>query len=107
MLLSSDDLDKLPPERGEFLSMLFPPLPVAARPLDLMERDMPERFEAIVERAGDPMHLVALFNFDDDAKDLSHARSSCGRSAIWASAKTASSLRWLSRTAAGLWRCGR
>jgi alpha-galactosidase len=73
MLLSSDDLDKLPPDRLDLLAMLLPPLPQPARPLDLMEHDMPERFEAVVDRAHDPMRLVALFNLDDDAKDVTHA----------------------------------
>jgi alpha-galactosidase len=72
MLLASDDLDRLPPDRLDMLSMLLPPLPCAARPLDLLERDMPERFEAVVDREFDPLRLVALFNFDDEAKDLEH-----------------------------------
>jgi hypothetical protein len=37
-----------------------------------MDRDMPERFEAVVDRAFDPLRLVALFNFDDEAKDLEY-----------------------------------
>jgi hypothetical protein len=55
------------------LSMLLPPLPHAARPLDLLDRDMPEVFEWVADRDFDPLWLVALFNFDDEAKDLAHA----------------------------------
>ena len=33
---------------------------------------MPERFEVVVDRTFDPLRLVALFNFDDEAKDLEH-----------------------------------
>jgi alpha-galactosidase len=73
MLISSDDLEKLPGERCAILEKLVPPLPTAARPVDLMERDMPERFEAVIERGFDPLRLVALFNFDDDAKDIEYA----------------------------------
>ncbi len=72
MLLFSDDLDKIPQDRLDTLSMLLPPLPLVARPLDLMQRDMPERFETLIDRAFDPMRLLALFNFDDEAKDLDH-----------------------------------
>lgn len=70
MALSSDDLDRVPAERLQILSMLLPPLPASARPIDLMERDMPERFEAAFDRAFDPLRVVALFNFDDAAKDV-------------------------------------
>lgn len=70
MVLSSDDLDKVPASRLELASMLLPPLPEAAAPLDLMERDMPERFEAVYDRDFDPVRLIGLFNFDDTTGDL-------------------------------------
>ena len=66
VMFSSDDLDKLSPERFELIPMLLPVLPRSATPVDLMERDMPERYEL---DEGD-RRVVALFNFDDDAKDL-------------------------------------
>ncbi len=69
MLLSSDDLVKLPPERLSIISALLPPLPRPAIPLDLMERDMPECCEYVDDRDFDPLRLVALFNFDDVAGD--------------------------------------
>ena len=70
MLLSSDDLDKLAPDRLELLSLVLPPLPKSAVPLDLMQRDMPERFEAVYDRDFDRIRLVGLFNFDDTTRDL-------------------------------------
>jgi alpha-galactosidase len=70
MVLSSDDLERVPPERAELISMLLPPLPVAATPVDLMERDMPERFEVHIDRDFDPLHVVGLFNFQDVTHDL-------------------------------------
>jgi alpha-galactosidase len=73
MMLSSDDLVKVPPERLELISMLLPVLPEAARAADLLERDMPERFEVAFDRDFDPLRVVALFNFDDDARDLTLA----------------------------------
>jgi len=70
MLLSSDDLDKLEPDRLDLISFTLPPLPHSAVPTDLMERDMPERFEAAYDRGFDPVRLIGLFNFDDVTRDL-------------------------------------
>ena len=70
MMLSSDDLEKVPPERLELISMLLPPLPRSADPVDLMERDMPERYEIAFEREFDPLRVVGLFNFADETRDL-------------------------------------
>ncbi len=70
MMLASDDLERVPAERLEMLSMLLPVLPVAATPVDLIERDMPERYEVSFERAYDPLRVVGLFNFADEARDL-------------------------------------
>ncbi len=71
MVLSSDDLENVPRERLEIMSMLLPPLLDAATPVDLMLRDMPERYEATIERDDDPSRVVALFNFADEQRDLS------------------------------------
>lgn len=70
MMLSSDDLAAIPDDRLELISLLLPVLPESARPMDLMERDMPERFELAVERDFDPLRLVGAFNFADDTRDL-------------------------------------
>jgi alpha-galactosidase len=70
MMLSSDDLDKLPPERLDIISMLLPVLPRGARPVDLIERDMPERYELAFDREFDSGRVIAAFNFDDAAKDM-------------------------------------
>jgi alpha-galactosidase len=70
MTLSSDDLDKLAPDRLDLLSMCLPPLPHSAAAVDLMDRDMPERFETAYDRDFDPVRLVGLFNFEDETRDL-------------------------------------
>jgi len=70
MTLSSDDLEKVPPERLDILSMLLPPLPRSATPVDLLDRDIPERFEVALDRDFDPLRVVGLFNFDDEARDI-------------------------------------
>lgn len=72
MMLVSDDLDQLPPDRLGLLSMLVPVLPRAAVPEDLMERDMPERLVYCYERDGEPRMTVALCNFGDVTKDLAY-----------------------------------
>lgn len=70
MMLSSDDLELLPPERTEILSMMLPALPRSATPVDLIERDMPERYETATDRAFDPLTVVGAFNFDDVPRDV-------------------------------------
>jgi alpha-galactosidase len=70
VMFSSDDLDKLSPERFELIPMLLPVLPRSATPVDLIERDMPERYELAFSREWDPLRLVGLFNFDDEARDV-------------------------------------
>lgn len=70
MMLSSDDLDTLPAERLSLISTLLPVLPRSAEPSDLMLRDMPARYEIAFEREYDPLWLIGLFNFDDEARDL-------------------------------------
>ena len=70
MMLSSDDLERLSPERLGLISLLLPPLPHAAEPIDLIARDMPERCELRFERPDGELRLAGLFNFDDDARDV-------------------------------------
>lgn len=73
MMLVSDDLQQLPADRRDLLSMLLPVLPHAATPEDLMQRDMPERLVYRYERGGEHHLTVALCNFDDIAKDMTYA----------------------------------
>ncbi len=70
MVLSSDDLERVPPERIEIISILLPPLARGAVPPGLLERDMPERVELAREGPG-PARVIAVFNFGDEAHELS------------------------------------
>ena len=70
MMLSSDDLEKVPPDRIDLISMLLPPLPRSADPVDVIQRDMPERYEITFDRPDDPLRLVGLFNFADETRDI-------------------------------------
>ena len=70
MMLSSDHLDTVPADRLEIISMLLPVLPQSAVPVDLIEHDLPARFEAAYDRPFDPVRLIAAFNFNDEARDV-------------------------------------
>lgn len=70
MMLSSDDLERVPSGRLDLISMLLPVLQHPATPRDLLDRDMPERLELVVDRAYDPLRVIALTNYDDTARDL-------------------------------------
>ncbi len=73
MTLSSDELANVPAERLALISMLLPPLPASATPVDLMEHDIPERFEVGFDRAFDPLRIVGLLNCDDAAREMAFA----------------------------------
>jgi alpha-galactosidase len=65
MLVDSDDLTRLPPERLELLSLLTPILSPGGRALDLLQRDMPELYHVPAQGATGQWHLVGLFNWGD------------------------------------------
>jgi len=65
MLLDSDDLTRLSPERRAMLTQLLPLRGEAAIPLDLFEREMPR----ILWRPD--RRLLAVFNWDDGPADVS------------------------------------
>ncbi|MDO8611489.1 MAG: alpha-galactosidase [Dehalococcoidia bacterium] len=65
MLLDSDDLTRLSPERRAMLTRLLPLRGEAAVPLDLFERDPPRLLWRPDRR------LLAIFNWDDEPADVS------------------------------------
>lgn len=65
MLLLSDDLPHLQPERAELHEMLFPPNDRAARPLDLFEHDPPSILALRVDRPWESWHIAAVINWLD------------------------------------------
>jgi len=73
MMLSSDDLEKVPQDRIDLISMLLPPLPRSADPVDLLLRDIPEQYEIAFDRPFDAVRVVGLFNFADEVRDLTLA----------------------------------
>jgi alpha-galactosidase len=65
MLLDSDNLTRLSPERRAMLTRLLPLRGEAAIPLDLFEREMPQLLWRPDRR------LLAVFNWDDEPADVS------------------------------------
>jgi alpha-galactosidase len=67
LLLLSDDLDALPPERRAKAAALFPPLLVGMDVLDLFSHEMPECIVVPVDRPWGRWRLIGLFNWRDEA----------------------------------------
>lgn len=63
MVVVSDDLTQLSPERLDLISLLLPPLGEAATARDLMTESMPCVFELGVTRSFESWRLLAQFNW--------------------------------------------
>jgi alpha-galactosidase len=70
LLVSSDDLRRVSPERLRWLSVLVPNLGLNGTPLDRLEREMPSLYQVKVEHNGQAWQLVGLFNWHDHPADL-------------------------------------
>ena len=64
-MISGDRLVDLDPDRLEILRKVYPAYGIAARPIDLFERDRPEIFELPVTTRFAEWSIVALFNYAD------------------------------------------
>jgi alpha-galactosidase len=71
LLISSDDLTRLPAERQKLVALLTPLLGVSGRPLDLLEREMAELYALPVTRNGMNWNDVAVFNWSDGIAERS------------------------------------
>jgi len=71
LMISSDDLTRLPAERQKLVALLTPLLGVGGRPHDLLEREMAETYVLPVTRNGMSWQDVAVFNWGKDAADRS------------------------------------
>jgi alpha-galactosidase len=69
MLVSSDDLRKVSPERIKWLSRLMPNLGMQGQPVNLLEVAMPSLYRVVLEHGGKRWQLVALFNWSDIPMD--------------------------------------
>ena len=65
MVVDSDDLTSLTPQRLELLSLLTPILSPGGQALDLLESEMPALYHVVVHGAAGQWHLVGLFNWQN------------------------------------------
>ena len=63
LMISSDDLTRLPVERQKWVALLTPLLGAGGRPLDLLEREMAELYVLPLEKNGMRWQDVAVFNW--------------------------------------------
>ncbi len=69
LMISSDDLTRLPDERQKLVGLLTPVLGSGGHPLDLLEREMAEMYLLPVEREWGSWQDLALFNWEDRPRD--------------------------------------
>lgn len=69
MLISSDDLNAISPERMDWVSRLIPNLSLRGLPLDRFENEMPPLYQVKLEVGGQAWQMVALFNWSDRPAD--------------------------------------
>jgi alpha-galactosidase len=70
MVLDSDNLPAMSPERVGIVSLLLPPWGEAAQPPDLFESRMPSLFQLAIERPWERWTLLGAFNWEDAACTL-------------------------------------
>lgn len=64
-VILGDNMPSLKPERAEVLSRIFPVYRGAARPIDVLEREIPSLLALDVNRRFERWLVVAVFNYDD------------------------------------------
>jgi alpha-galactosidase len=69
MLVSSDDMSKVNPERLSWVSLLVPNLGLRGLPLDGLRNEMPSLYQVKLNGGGQAWQLVALFNWNDHPSD--------------------------------------
>jgi alpha-galactosidase len=65
IVLDSDNLPAMSPERVAIISLLLPPWGESAQPLDLFESGMPSLFQLSVKRPWETWVLLGVFNWED------------------------------------------
>jgi alpha-galactosidase len=70
LVLDSDNLPAMSPERVAIVSLFLPPWGETALPLDLFEAGMPSLFQLPVERPWESWTLLGVFNWEDTACSL-------------------------------------
>jgi alpha-galactosidase len=78
MLVSSDDLRRVSPERLGWVSKLVPNLCLRGIPLDKLEHQMPSLYQVKVDHNGHAWQLVGLFNWQNHPTSLNLRFSDLG-----------------------------
>ncbi|MBN2548788.1 MAG: alpha-galactosidase [Anaerolineales bacterium] len=65
LLINSDDLTRLSPQRQQLVSLLTPILSPGGQPLDWLEREMPEIYDLPMRQPWGDWQVVAIFNWQD------------------------------------------
>jgi alpha-galactosidase len=79
--LLGDDLQQLDASRRALAAALIPEIPEFAVALDLLEREMPERYVLRMQRPCGQWSVAAVFNWSDNARDLTVRPADWGVSA--------------------------
>jgi hypothetical protein len=70
MVLFSDDMTKLAPERAALHDLLFPLVENSARPLDLFETDPPSLIALTARRDWETWRVVQVINWADEPRPM-------------------------------------
>ncbi len=70
MVVLSDAMPKLPPERWQIASLLLPPYGSSAIPLDLFERSFPRFLRLAIERSFQRWWLLGVFQWEDEPSEV-------------------------------------
>ncbi len=65
MIMMSDRMYELPPERVDLLKRVMPVYPKSARPIDLFEKDMPEIWLWDIDKDFGNWHVLGVFNYNN------------------------------------------
>ncbi len=71
LVVSSDDLGRLPAERRRLIALLTPILSPGGRALDLLEREMPELYQVPLRTGWDSWQLLLAGNWRDRPRECS------------------------------------
>jgi alpha-galactosidase len=81
LVISSDDLARLPAERRRLIALLAPILSPGGRALDLLEREMPELYQVPLRTEWASWQLLLVGNWSDRARERTLELESLGLAA--------------------------
>jgi alpha-galactosidase len=70
LMFLSDDLPEVPAERLRVAQAFLPPIGISPRVMDWFDSRMPQRLRTDLHNASGSWYILALFNWEDEAKDM-------------------------------------